>query len=267
MQPRPGDGACADEICNAALGSHAADIADGVLRVRIELFRWREASGVREIIHDHSALGALLKRVFPERGAGNDDRVELFENARFQRAVNARRRFFEKAGDIPLFLNEQGIKFVAVENHGFPVPLELERIRQQLRIVQMVELAVERERRFVGALHKGRREPVERADGLFSHADNVYAELFPALAGGDERYIVPGARERHALLMKHPRIVAAVHAGEMADSLHSVSDPASGAGSAKVSSVSDAPMARNFRMPRTVYSMPLQTASGSGTRT
>ena len=147
------------------------------------------------------------------------------------------------------------------------MPLELERIRQQLRIVQMVELAVERERRFVGVLHKGRREPVERADGLFPHADDVYAEFFPALAGGDERYIVPGARERHALLMKHPRIVAAVHAGEMADSLHSVSDPASSAGSAKVSSVSDAPMARNFRMPRTVYSTPLQTASGSGTRT
>ena len=130
----------------------------------------------------------------------------------------------------------------------------------------MVELAVERERRFVGALHKGRREPVERADGLFPHADDVHAELLPALTGGDERYIVPGARERYAFFMEHPRIVAAVYAGEMADSLHSVSDPAPDAGSAKISSVSDAPMARNFRMPRTVYSMPLHTASGSGTR-
>lgn len=90
---------------------------------------------------------------------------------------------------------------MAVKNHGFPVPLELERIRQQLRIVQMVELAVERERRFVGMLCEGRREPVERADGLFPHADDMHAELFPALAGGDERYIVPRARasDTHSL--------------------------------------------------------------------
>ena len=55
----------------------------------------------------------------------------------------------------------------------------------------MVLEEVERERRFVGVLHKGRSEPVERADGLFSHADNVYAELFPALAGGNKINLIP----------------------------------------------------------------------------
>lgn len=55
----------------------------------------------------------------------------------------------------------------------------------------MVELAVERERRFVGVLHKGRREPVERADGLFPHADDMHAELFPALSGGNKINLIP----------------------------------------------------------------------------
>ncbi len=156
---------------------------------------------------------------------------------------------------------------MAVENYGFSVPLEPARKWQKLGIVQMVQLAVERERRFVGVLCKGRREAVERPGGLFSHTDNVYAEFFPALAGGNKRYVIPGVCERDALFMEYPRIVAAVYAGKMTDSFHFLSMPYTASGSSKISFVRDAPMARNFRMPRTVYSTPLHTASGSGTRT
>ena len=266
-QPRPGDGARLDKARNAALGGHAADIADGVFRVRVRRLRRRKAPGVGKIIEKNGALRALLKRVFPIRRAGDNDRVELFEYARFPRAVNRRRRLFEKAGDIPLFLNEQGINFMAVENHGFSAPLEPQRERQQLRVVQVVQLAVERERRFKGVLHERGREPVERPDGLFPHADDVYALLLPALAGGDERDVIPGAGKRHAFFMEYPRIVAAVYAGKVTDSFHSFSDRVSAVGSANGSSVSEARMARYFRTPWIVYSTPLHTASGSGTRT
>ena len=154
-QPRPGDGTRADKIRYAALRAHTADVADGVFRIRIRLFRRREMPGVREVIDDHGALRAFLKGIFSVRRAGNDDRVDLLENACFQRAVNARRRFFEKAGNIAFLLNGQGIEFVAVENYGFSVPLEPARKWQKLGIVQVVQLAVERERRFISVSRKG----------------------------------------------------------------------------------------------------------------
>ena len=93
-----------------------------------------------------------------------------------------------------------------------------QRKRQQLRVVQMVKLAVERERRFIGVLRKGGQDTPERAGGLFAHADNVHAFVLPALAGGDERYIIPGAGKRNAFFMKYTRIVAVVYAGKVADS-------------------------------------------------
>ena len=83
--------------------------------------------------------------------------------------------------------------------------------------MQMVQLAVERERRFVGVSCKGRREPVERSDRLFSHADNMHTLVLPARAGRDERYVIPGAGKRNAFFMKYAGIVAVVYARKVAD--------------------------------------------------